>query len=1167
MHIREIEIDNFKSFANKVTIPFLDGFTTISGPNGSGKSNIIDSVLFALGLSSSRGLRAEKLHHLISTHNKRNEASVKVTFSDEDNPTALTVQRRIRKAPSGFISSYSLNGKGSTLSEIHDLLGKYNISPNSYNVIMQGDVTGIINCSANERRKILDEIAGVADFDRRIEQATKELETVEARVEKSNIILNEIETRLNQLEEERSHALKYQKLKEEKQHYESKLSVVKYFDIKTSIERLHESILDANKSRKNEEKNLNDLNQRLEITKEKLKEISELVKTKGEDEQIEIKKQAEGLKGVISRKQDAIEYIEKQTKDNLTAIENSKDAIQKLNDKIEDAQFRIENKHDEIKILEQNIQKEKDELERVLSEVSNINKTSDEGIEKRNLLRTQLESKKDEENLLIKEKLPVEEKLSRYKRDVEESKNAINRIEEAQSQFESKQDTAKVQLEELEKELGDYQMVQKNTLYELDKTKGELGDLGYNINVAYKKVAQLEANKRAVEDANFGRAVDTIMNSDLAGIHAPLAQLGQVNKEYSTALEIAVGGRMRFIVVDNDEVASTAIEILKSSNAGRATFLPLNKIRSAPNHMKLPKDAGVIDFAINLIDFDDMYRSAFYHALGDTIVVEDLTVARKLAGKYRMVTLDGSMVEKSGSMTGGSVSRSGLKFSQTEDEELNSFKEKLEKMEQKHETLERKKIDLEQKLDRVRHDYSSAMNEINRKRIELEGMVKSLDDNNQAIENNKKIIAEYTPEISKMEKSLSELEAKHKNVLENIETLSAEIEKIEGNIPKDQLSKLNDLTGTIEFEIKQNQTKVGNAQNEINGIKMEIGFNEQAITTQKERIKKLFGDNETLEKDKELNKIQIDQTKEKLTELNEKIKEIGSKLVELQKERDEINSEVLIGEKDKHLMETKLSRLDEQVEAYKTRRKELEPELFSIREELIEAGYQISSLQKETISTEDALKAINRLQKRMEDMEPVNMRALTEYDEVLERKDELKTRLDTLSNERAQIIERMQSYEDLKTKSFLDTFNVVNENFINIFDRLSEGAGRLILEKPEDPLNGGLTIEAQPRDKKMQRLESMSGGEKSLTALAFVFAIQRFMPAPFYAFDEVDMHLDGINVEKLSAMIKSQAQDTQFVVVSLRKPMIESASRTVGVTQKDSGVTKVTGVKFAQVNG
>ena len=247
MYIKQLEIDNFKSFANKVEIPMLKGFTTISGPNGSGKSTIIDSILFALGLSTSRTLRAEKLFHLISTYSRKNEAFVKVTFGDSLNGD-ISVARKIRKASQGqYNSVYYIDDKVVTLSDIHTLLEKHNITPNSYNVVMQGDVTNITECTPTERRKVIDEIAGVADFDRRIEQATSELETVESRVINSNLILTEVNSRLEQLKEEREVALKYQKLKDEKTGLESQINTVKFFDIKRGLEKAHENILEFTK--------------------------------------------------------------------------------------------------------------------------------------------------------------------------------------------------------------------------------------------------------------------------------------------------------------------------------------------------------------------------------------------------------------------------------------------------------------------------------------------------------------------------------------------------------------------------------------------------------------------------------------------------------------------------------------------------------------------------------------------------------------------------------------------------------------------------------------------------------------------------------------------------------------------------------------------------------
>ncbi len=275
-----------------------------------------------------------------------------------------------------------------------------------------------------------------------------------------------------------------------------------------------------------------------------------------------------------------------------------------------------------------------------------------------------------------------------------------------------------------------------------------------------------------------------------------------------------------------------------------------------------------------------------------------------------------------------------------------------------------------------------------------------------------------------------------------------------------------------------------------------------------------------------------------------------------------VQEELLAAENNKNKIANEIERIAEQVEAFKARRRELEPQLEEIREELKNNEVDINALVPTAVSTEEITNKIQRLQKRMEEMEPVNMLAIQAYDEVKARQDEKKAQIETLTNERKQILEKMSGYEQIKKETFMKTYNNINDNFIEIFGKLSDGEGKLLLENPESPFEGGLTIQAQLRDKQKQKLGALSGGEKSLTALAFVFAIQKYLPAPFYALDEVDANLDGINVEKLADIIQEQAKNTQFIVVSHRKPMIESANRTIGVTQKERGKTKVTGVKF-----
>ncbi len=1163
MYIKELEVDNFKSFANDIKIPFLKGFTTISGPNGSGKSNIIDSILFALGLTSARNLRTEQLSDFISTHNKRNEAFVKVVFEPEnDTEQAISVARKIRKSSQGFNSIYYLNDQISTLTEIHTQLEKYRITPNSYNVMMQGDVMSITNCSTVERRKIIDEIAGIADFNRRIEKAQNELLTVEERVENANLILTEIESSIERLAQEKETALKYQKLKTEKFQLESQMTTVKFFDIKRNLELAHQNILEFTKKKKDEENNLKKLETSLLEIRKRYNEISELVKNNGEAEQIETKKALEELKGQISRKNLAISSVEKTIHDNLRTIENSKNGIENHKEKITKINIQIEEKKTQISEIEKNIKIQEKELTRILEEVSGLNKNADKQLEERNNLKKELEKLKEEEWAVKSDSIPLETELAISKKDVDNAKKSLNELLEFKANFKNNQDKLMLQVEELTKEQNDYKLAQENVMYNLDKNKNEISDLMYDIQAAQKKIFTLEAQKSTYEEINLGKAIESILKAKITGVHAPLLQLGKVDKQYATALEVAMGGRMKNIVVDDEDVARVCIDYLKSARAGSATFLPLNRLKKAPSSLKIPKEKGVIDFAVNLIDFEDEYIDAFFYALGETLIIEDYDCAKKLIGKYRLVTLDGSLFEKSGAITGGDRQNTGLKFSQNQDEELTKFKKRFAQLQEQYAKLGNTTKELEQKQDKIRTNYSNTITALNSAKIELNNLNKNAQTNQQKIEEAQNIIKNSEPKIITIEKKLEKYEEKLVDLNDKMLVLQDKIAEIESKMTEGELKKLKEMTAAIENQIKEYQNKILKCNNEINEANRDIDFNNELIKAKEEQIQRLIKDNEIGEQDKIKYSSEIKEIEIKTHELEEKIKILGERLIELQTQRDKIQDELLNAETQKNKITNEIAKIGEQVEAFKTRRKELEPQLETIQTELKENNIDINLIEPTEISTEEITNKIQRLQKRMEDMEPVNMLAIQAYDEVKTRQEEKKEQIETLTNERKQILDKMNGYEQIKKETFMKTYDNINANFIDIFGKLSEGEGKLLLENPENPFNGGLTIQAQLRDKTKQKLGALSGGEKSLTALAFVFAIQKYLPAPFYALDEVDANLDGINVEKLAEIIQEQAKNTQFIVVSHRKPMIESANRTIGVTQKEHGKTRVTGVKF-----
>ena len=1163
MYIKQLEIDNFKSFANKSEIPLLKGFTTVSGPNGSGKSNIIDSVMFALGLRTGSALRIENLSDFITTFNNKNEAMVKVVFGDVDGDKELTVGRRIKKTNQGFASTYYLNDKIDTLTNIRSILEKYNITPNSYNVMMQGDVNSIVMCSSKVRRGIIDEIAGVADFDRRIDQATNELKTVEQRVEAASLILSEVEKTLEQLKSEREVALKYKKLQEEKSGLESQVSTVKFFDLKKNLELAHENILQSNKKLKETQANKKDLDEKIKLINEKYEELDKKLKEQGEDERNKLKDSQSDLSARIQTKKNAIDYSDTQIQKGLQSIENAKNGIASYKKKIEDEHLNIKLAHDKIGIIETQLKEKKEELAKKLADISGLSSTADKYIQERNDVSRNLDTLKDKDNELLKESLPKENDLKNLKKEIEDAKAFIAQAENAKANFGDDKSLKELQVSDLKKEMDELKEIQTKTMQQLDDAKTAIDDYDHDVRAAYRKFSDMEAQRRAMSSSGSSIPITTVMNAHLEGVHAPLMQLGSVDEEYSLALDIAFGGRLAHIVVDDTHAAYVAMELLNSSRAGRATFIPLNKVKKAPTKLQLPKNHGVIDFAINLVDFDDIYLDAFFYAVGDTLIVEDAEAAEQLMGKYRMVTLDGKLYEKSSAITGGYVKKSIFGFGQNDDNELENAKAKLDELQRKYDEAVANKKMLEEKLDKIRVTYSSSSTEYSKAKIELSNMTAQFENSQNLLEAKKTFVNENEPKIEKLNSELDKIEAKRVDLSEKIQQAQDKLSELDSLLNDKDLKDLKEKTQGIEDEIRHLNNNLMNVNNEINGYNNTIKFNEQLIISKEEDIKNTTRNNESLEKDKETYKAEIIQLEEQLTTLSDKIAVIDAKIGELVKEKEEIHKSLVDLQTNSAVKSSEIDRINEQIESFKTRRKELEPQLKEASEILENSGVEIAKLEPVQISIDELNTKIQRLDKRMQELGDVNMRAIVSYEEKAARKEELDTQIKTLSTERQSILDKMNGFEQQKKEAFMTTFTAINENFKDIYHQLSEGEGRLILENEKDPLSAGMTIEAKPRDKTTNnKLGALSGGEKALTALALVFSIQKYLPAPFYALDEVDASLDTMNVERIAEMVKKQSSDTQFLVVSHRRPMIEAANRTIGVTQKEKGKTKVTGVKL-----
>lgn len=1160
LRLKEIEIDNFKSFGKKSMVPFLPGFTTISGPNGSGKSNIIDSILFALGLSTSRTMRAERLPDLINNLSGKKEAQVTITFTD-DKETEIEVTRRIRiKDANNYSSSYYMDGKGCTLTEIHDRLSKYNVSPHGYNVVMQGDVTSIISMSTMERRKIIDELAGVAEFDRKIELAQIELGKVHEAVEKENIIMTELEERRKQLEGERNEALKYAKLKDELKELEKHCLAARIHKVEGELNALKEENSSLRQKRTDSIVKQGKLNDEIEQDKQEIINIENEIQKITSENQKKIVEEIENTKIEISKSQSTIDFLNKQIKDHEENISRLQEEIDTIDKKLGE--------------LEKKKEKEERSKEKITKEIEKLQKSYQK-------LQDSLKAKGQNENVSTKKIFEVQENINKLKHGREELTTKKTRIEEQITHLEedlaNAKETGEKSLEEL-KELtqsNEYKSSKLNQLQEkkaglqrhVSKLKAEEIETREELNQRIKKLAKLEreldkleVHKQVIKETNLGAAVDAILNSGIKGVHGTLAQLAYVDEKYKSAIEVATGNRLKAIVVDNDSVAQKCIELLRSTNSGRATFLPLNKLKPAPTLIQATQK-GAIGWAMELIKFENKYRDAFHYALSDTLIMDTLDNARKLLNKHRMVTLEGDLLEKSGAITGGSKAKGDVSFGVTGQQEQERLEREIKSLQEYVSQLENDLSELGKQIEEAKTEFDELKTEITKEEANNSALIENINRLNKASEEGKEKVSKISETIESNKAELEKLTAKVEDKEQQITNLEVELQKIAAGVKDTSLETLVTESQEIETRIKEYETSLQEIVTESKSYSVEADFNQKAKEQDEEKINKS-------KKEIERIKGELPEYESKLNELTEKVHKLESeseletkRLSDLNTKKNELSSGLMSKGEQKGELSQLIEQLAQRVTEVELKIRELEPDLTELKTKLEEQTQNEEYTAPENIDLEKITRQIELIEKKMRSLEPVNMRAINEYENVTTRQKEIEEKLQSLNSEREAITQKIESYSEQKKETFFQTFEGVNKHFQEIFHELSYGHGELVLENADDPFLGGLIIRARPRDKKMQRLEAMSGGEKSLTALSFMFALQRYSPAPFYAFDEVDMFLDSLNAERLASMVKKQSENAQFVVVSLRRHMLDKADQAIGVTLRADGYTQILGAQ------
>lgn len=1190
VYVQQVKISRFKSFGGSVEVPLNPGFTVITGPNGSGKSNIIDGILFCLGLASSRGMRAERLPDLINhrmvRQGKAAEASVSVTFSlpdwqppDDVEPDAMegagpwihpsqqqvVISRRIRVAPGGAYSSiYSIGAESCSLSQLQVQLRRLRIDPTGSNVVMQGDVTRIVSMGGRERREIIDELAGVALFDQRIEQCRAKLANVREHEERCRIVEAELQNSRQRLEKDCKRARRYRQLRDQLRQSRHQELVLLWE--KSCRQR---DDLAARQARNQQEQQALGARREQWIEEHRgkirqLQDIQDQVKALGEDRLLSVQAELAGLQGrerelqrtLQSQDQVGVEQRQHDWRGRCGRLQAAGEALAAA-----DPAAQLEAVNARCAHTEQAVEQQRRQLGELADRSGSWLRVYQQRQQAMAALRADIQPLRAEQ-LRLQERLKQEEqqlrdwreKQGQAEADHRQSQDKLDDLATRKAQLQQEVETLRTGCNEGGGALGLLQ--RRRQRLERDQVKLE------------QDLAKLESRREALQESRGAAALRLILESGLPGVHGPVAKLGEVDPPHRLALEVAAGARLNHVVVDDDQIAAQAIGLLKHHRAGRLTFLPLNRLRApatpAPMTRAGRRFQGLVDRAVALVRFEPVYGQVFAHVLGETLVFETLNQARRLLGQHRCVTLEGELLERSGAMTGGSLQRrqDRLGFSHGEQaDEGEPLRQRLLELGSHLSACRREAAQQSQALDALQTRLTDASCRLAAVDAEQGSVLAQHQTLAGAIRQQQQRIAAGAARITEAQGRLQaleeELKAQHSQLV-LLEAPAAE-EGDDAQVVSGQWRRLQEELKAAEARHTANLAQreaLGSAvrKHQLDGQR--LADQRQLLTREGEQLER---EREALTRWRRELAAERQHLETQRQALQVRLRELQQALGQRRQQRDQLEAAVGRLNRKIHQGAWEQQQLEESRQALKDQQVAMEERIRLQQAALPDPRPPLPETLR-AAGLEPLQQHIHELERGLQALEPVNMLALEELEELEGRLAAIGERLTVLLEEREGLLQRIATMAGLRKEAFMEAFTAVNGHFQQIFTQLSDGEGHLQLEDETDPLSGGLTLVAHPKGKVMRRLGAMSGGEKSLTALSFLFALQRFRPSPFYALDEVDSFLDGVNVENLARLIAQQARLAQFLVVSHRRPMIAAAQRTIGVTQARGAHTQVIGL-------
>jgi chromosome segregation protein len=1183
VYLKRLDVVGFKSFAERIGVDFVQGVTAVVGPNGSGKSNITDAIRWVLGEQSAKSLRGAKMEDIIfagsDSRKPLNFAEVTLTLDNEDHGLPIeynevSVTRRVYRSGE---SEFLINKQACRLKDIVDLFMDSGLGREAFSIISQGKVEEILNSKPEERRTIFEEAAGVLKYKNRKKKAENKLADTQENLNRVSDILHELEGQVEPLKIQASIAKDYLQQKEELEKIEVAVTVYEIEELHLKWEKLKKQLEEHKTDEMQLSATLQAKEAKIEAARDQVSALDESIS----DLQNVLLHASEELEKLEGRKE-----VLKERKKN--AVQN-KDQLEKT---IEELTFKVEQlTEDKTKqeLTTATLEKEANEIQALLKEKQSQLKLLSENLEEK------IESLKSDYIELLNQQASSKNELHYIDEQLRQQKGRNERLEEENEKFVAernrivrKKQSIMQMLKELQEKLENHIYSFREDQRKLEGVKTQFQKQEKTLYQAYQYLQQAKSRKDMLEEmeedySGFFQGVKEVLKAratKLSGIEGAVAELIQVPKELELAIETTLGGSMQHIVVDSEHNGRSAIQFLKQNGYGRATFLPLSVIKGkflSPSQLQLIQNhPSFVGVASNLVQFDEKYKQVISHLLGNVVITKDLKGANEMAKalqyRSRIVTLDGDVVNPGGAMTGGAVKNKSTSLLSRKGE-LDDLKEKLIEMEDKTEELENKvkslKLDIQQKESQL-EDQRMIGEQLRVKEQEMKGDLREIEIEEKNMNERLAIYdmdkAQFSEDHSRLEERQSELVVALEQAQQNIKALDDEISILTRQKNNQLTSKEALITeiGELKVRLAAKNEQLTHAREKLARVLFELEENGQKLADYREDLHLL---NSAMTNSTSGEEHLETEAMRKLQDKNETIKLISSRREERLSLQTQLEDEELeakeLRRQHKGMVE---GLIDEEVKLNRTD-VELENRLTHLREEYLLSYEGAKEEFPLLLPVDEARKKVKLIKLAIEDLGTVNIGAIDEYERVSERYEFLLEQRNDLQEAKDTLFQVIDEMDEEMTKRFEQTFTGIRSHFESVFQALfGGGKADLRLTHPDDLLNTGVEIVAQPPGKKLQNLGLLSGGERSLTAIALLFSILKIRPVPFCILDEVEAALDEANVHRFSQYLQRYSTETQFIVITHRKGTMEGADVLYGVTMQESGVSKLVSVRLEDTN-